>query len=109
VEPSAEVTDITTAFDDSTMTHQVTVEGSNLDETTTLIIDGYEQELVSFTATTVIFKVVNLDFIETNDVQVYTSEGNPTGSDIVHTLVFIPSLLTITPSVGSSAGSRITV
>jgi hypothetical protein len=46
---------------------------------------------------------------ETDDVKVYTSEGFPAGSDIVHTLEFKPQLFSITPSRGSSAGSVITV
>jgi hypothetical protein len=62
VAPDAEVTDITTAFDDSTMTNHVTVDGSDLDETVTLFVDGYEQELVSWTATKAIFTIVDLDY-----------------------------------------------
>ena len=74
-----------------------------------LFIDGYEQELVSFTSNLATFKVTNLDYTSTDNVQVYTSEGFPWGSDVIHTLDFTPSLLKITPSTGSSAGSWITV
>jgi hypothetical protein len=50
-----------------------------------------------------------MDFTSSSSVQVYTSEGYPGGSDIIHYLDLTPSILAITPSAGSSAGSLITV
>lgn len=109
ITPSAEVTDITTTFDEATFSHHVLVDGSNLDETVTMFIDGYAQELISWTSSLATFKVTNMDFASTDDVQVFTDQGYPSGSDIAHTLEFIPSILAITPSAGSSAGTWITV
>jgi hypothetical protein len=73
VAPDAEVTDIATLFDEDTLTHQVIVEGAGIDETVTLFVDGYEQDLLSWTATQAIFTVVDLDFASTDNVNVYTT------------------------------------
>lgn len=107
--PSAEILDITTSFDSGSLSTQVLVDGFGFDDTVSLWIDGYEQELVSYTSTLATFKVTNVDYTSTDNIQVYTSEGFPWGSDVIHTLDFTPSLLSITPSTGSSAGSWITV
>jgi len=109
VTPVSEITDINAVFDEVTFSHQVIVAGSGFDDTINLWIDGLEQELVSFTETEAIFKVTNMNGVSSDNVQVYTSEGLPAGSDIVHQLDFEPAVLAISPSSGSSAGSHIHV
>jgi len=108
-EPAAEVTDMVAVFDETSFSHQVLVSGSGIDSTINLWIDGIEQELVSQTSTEAIFKVINLNGVSSDDVQVYTSEGLPTGADIAHQLDFEPAVFSISPAVGSAGGSLIHV
>jgi len=49
VAPKAEVLDIRAEFDTTTLSYQVFVDGTLLDESVQLVIDGLEQELVSVT------------------------------------------------------------
>lgn len=64
---------------------------------------------MSYTSTDAIFTLTNLHGVATSDVQVYTSEGFPEGGQIAHAIEVTPSVLSITPSTGSSAGSKILV
>lgn len=50
-----------------------------------------------------------MDTTSSQNIQVYTSEGYPEGSEITHSLDVAPALLAIDPPIGSSAGSKIKV
>lgn len=42
-------------------------------------------------------------------IEIYSQEGYPEGADLIGSLEFTPTLLSISPSSGSSAGSWIKV
>ena len=109
VEPSSEVLDITTAYNTGSLTQQVFVEGTGLSDDLELLIDGYRQTLVSVTDTRAIFDINEMDSFESSDILVYTSEGFPSGSDIVHTVSLVPSITQIYPASGTAGGTWITV
>ena len=59
--------------------------------------------------TSATFNVINaLDSVVT-DIQVISDEGYPEGYDLIGVLEFIPTILSIKPSSGSSAGSMLMV
>lgn len=109
VTPSAEVTDLYVAFDEVTLTHQVILAGTGFDDTIQVVIDGYEQTLVSQDGYEAIFTLTNLNGVESSDIHIYTSEGYPEGAELTHSFETYPSIFTITPSVGSAGGTKITV
>jgi len=87
----------------------VTVTGTGFDSSIELYVDGYLQQLNTYTTTSAVFDVVKINDVVTSNIKVYTSQGLPAGSDIIHTLEFTPSLLSISPLTGSAGGSIITV
>lgn len=107
--PTVEVTDMYVTFDEVTLTHQIILAGTGFDETIEVVIDGYVQTLVSQDAYEAIFTLTNLSGVDSSDVHIYTSEGYPEGGQISHAFEAYPAILTITPSVGSSGGSIISV
>ena len=48
---------------------------------------------------------IDIDDYLTAEIQVYSQEGYPEGADLIAALEFTPTLLSISPSSGSSAGS----
>lgn len=109
VAPTATVTDIAASFNSDSAAYQVIVTGTGLDASIELVIDDITQSLVSFSSTSATFNVVGLNGVTTSNVKVFTSQGYPEGMEIAHSLTFLPTLLSISPSAGSSAGSWVTV
>lgn len=107
--PSTEITDAQIIFDDSDFKHKVQLQGSGFDDTIELVIDGYQQTLLSQDGSSATFEIVQLDSYMSENVQIFSSEGYPEGAEIAHAVEFVPALLAIDPSVGSSAGSKISV
>jgi len=73
------------------------------------LIDGFSQELVSSSDTEAVFKLTDLNGIETTDVTIYSAEGYPEGAEIEHSITVAPALLSIEPAIGNSGGSKLTV
>ena len=60
--------------------HQVTLTGTNFDDSVKLFIDGFEQSRITVEATSVVFNVVNLLKSQTSNVVVTTTQGYPEGT-----------------------------
>jgi hypothetical protein len=73
------------------------------------LIDGFSQELVSTSETEAIFKITDLNGVETTSVTIYSAEGYPEGAEIIHSITVTPALLAIEPAIGNSGGSKLTV
>lgn len=106
--PVATVTDIQASYNSLTNKHQVVVTGTDLDASVELFIDGIAQEFVSYDSTSATFNVVGLNSVTSSKIQVFTSAGYPEGMEIEHTLSLQPTLISASPSVGSSSGSWVT-
>lgn len=107
--PRTTITEMFVEYDAVNNKHQVVVNGEGLDDTLDLWIDGHQQTLVSQDGATAYFDLTEIENSETSDVKIYTDMGYPEGAEIVHTLSFVPALLSIVPDVGNTGGSEIIV
>lgn len=109
VTPSMEITAVESSFSDVDFQHQVTITGTNIDDTIELLIDGFSQEFISQSETEAIFKITELNGVETTAVTIYSAAGYPEGAEIEHSITVSPALLAIEPAIGNSGGSKLTV
>jgi hypothetical protein len=107
--PQTEVSDYEVIFDDAEFKHKILLTGSGFDDSIELVIDGYQQTLLSQDGASATFELVDLDASFSTDVNIWSAEGYPENAEVEHALEFAPALLMIDPAVGSSAGSKIHV
>ena len=74
---------------------------------TELWIDGMKQETISVSENVAAFKLTGVKSNSSSDIKFYTAEGSPSGT--LSNVSFDAGLLSISPSVGSSGGTLITV
>lgn len=76
-----------------------------------LWLDGYVQQTDSVSVGEAVFTVTNLDGISTDIVKLVSAEGysDTASEETVGTLTMTPTLISISPEVGSIGGSVITV
>ena len=87
----------------------VTGSGFNANDNvgTELWIDGMKQETISVSENVAAFKLTGVKSNSSSDIKFYTAEGSPSGT--LSNVSFDAGLLSISPSVGSSGGTLITV
>ena len=110
--PSASVTALTSAFDDTTNTLELTLEGTGFGtdaDSIELYIDGERQTSLTAADTVATFTLDSILDESSSDVRVYFADGLPTGYQDVSSITVYPTLLSISPSVGSFGGTLITV
>ena len=69
-----------------------------------LFIDDVEQETVSVTDTEATFKVIDASAESSSNIRVYFADGLPTGYESFTEATMTPTLVSISPSTGSSGG-----
>lgn len=110
-ESTTSVTGITASFDSSTNSIHARVTGTGFDDNDTvgteLWIDGMKQETVSVSANEAEFKLTSVKSTSSTDIKFYTAEGTPEGS--LDSVSWDAGLLSVSPSVGSSGGTLLTV
>jgi hypothetical protein len=74
---------------------------------TELWIEGIKQETVDVQATSATFEVTDVPSNFSSDIKFYTAEGLPTGE--IAYQYFTPALVSVTPQIGSSGGTLLTV
>jgi hypothetical protein len=115
VEPSAEVTTFTRAYEEAELEYVVTVEGSGFGTSTVgarMFIDNVQTETLSVEDTTARFKVKGILHRQSTNLELYFEEGLPKGYDTEiesQTLWAGFRMYRIEPSVGSLGGTRVTV
>ena len=87
----------------------VTGSGFNANDNvgTELWIDGMKQGTISVSENVAAFKLTGVKSNSSSDIKFYTAEGSPSGT--LSNVSFDAGLLSISPSVGSSGGTLITV
>ena len=111
-QPTATVTGISSNFDAATNSIHVTISGTDLASSTSevqLEIDGFSQTAVSAGSTSVVFQVTGLLDESSFQVLFYNIEGTVTGASSIKEHTFTPGLVSVSPSTGSSGGSKLTV
>lgn len=111
-EPIASVTALTNAFDATTNTQVLTLEGTGFGTDTSTIelyIDGVRQECLTAADTTATFALDGMLDEVSDNVQLYFADGLPTGYADVSSVTVSPSLVSVSPSSGSFGGTLITV
>ena len=110
--PVATIEGVSNAFDSGTNSQVFTVTGTGFPNGDTsgvsLHLDGIEQETLSVTDTEATFRVTDV-LCSNPSLRVYFSDGLPTGYDSFESATIAPTLVSISPSSGSSGGSLITV
>ena len=112
VEPRATVTALTSEFDDADNTLCLSLTGSGFgsdSEGIELYIDGVLQTVVEVDDDEVIFTVVDMLDETSDDIQIYFADGLPAGYTTITSLTVTPTLVSISPSSGSSGGTLLTV
>ena len=110
--PVAEITAMTNAFDASTNTQVITLEGTGLGTDTAEIefyIDGVVQTVLEAADTSATITITDMLDEYSSDVQIYFPDGLPTGYSDFASVSVVPTLVSISPSTGSSGGTLITV
>ena len=111
VDGTTTITGMTESLDTATNSIQLTVAGTGFTAgdvaNTELWIDGMKQTTIDVQATTATFTLVDAMDRSSNDVKVYFGEGTPTGA--ISQQIFTPALISVSPAVGSSGGTRLTV
>ena len=112
-QPLETLSTVSNAFDEATNRIIVTASGTGFpagDITgTTLYLDGVMQETLDVTDSQATFAVTDaLDSVTTN-ARFYFADGLPTNFDSKSFIEMEPSLVSISPSTGSSGGTLITV
>ena len=110
--PMATLSDMTNAFDSSSNSQIFTITGSGFPNGdisgVSLHLDGIEQETLTVTDTVATFRVTEV-LTGNPSVRVYFADGLPAGYDSFDTATIVPTLVSISPSTGSSGGTLITV
>lgn len=111
VDGTTTISGMTEMLDTATNSIQLTVAGTGFTlgdvANTELWIDGKKQSTVDVQATTATFSLIDAMDTSSSDIKVYFAEGSPSGS--IAQQMFTPALISISPAVGSSGGSRLTV
>ena len=111
-EPLAAITGMTNAFDADTNTQVITLEGTGFGADTAGIevyIDGVVQTVLTAADTTATVTVDEMLDETSSNMQIYFTDGLPTGYSDFTSVTVIPTLVSISPSTGSSGGTLITV
>ena len=111
--PTATMTGMSNSFDAATNSHVFSVSGSGFPagdlSGVSMYIDGVEQETLDVTSTQATFKVIDASSEESCCVKVYFADGLASGYDAFTSATMSPTLVSISPSTGSSGGTLITV
>ena len=112
-QPLESLSTVSNAFDDATNRIIVTASGTGFpagDITgTTLYLDGILQETLDVTDSEATFAVTDALDSVTSNARFYFADGLPTNFDTKSFIEMEPSLVSISPSTGSSGGTLITV
>jgi len=111
-EPLSTITGMTNAFDADTNTQVITLEGTGFGDDTSVIefyVDGVAQTVLTAADTTATVTITEMLDETSSDVQIYFTDGLPTGYADFTSLTVVPTLVSISPSTGSSGGTLITV
>lgn len=87
----------------------MTVTGSGLDASISVVLDGFKQNLINQTSTLAYFTLVNIDDTKVTHVEVLTFEGYPAGVGNLTAIQLTPTLTSISPLDGSAGSSEILV
>ena len=103
---------MTNAFDSSSNSQVFTISGTGFPNAdisgVSLHLDGIKQETLTVTDTIATFRVTET-LSGSPSVRVYFADGLPAGYDSFDTATIAPTLVSISPSTGSSGGTLLTV
>jgi len=102
----------TISFDYPNQLYKIKLDGSNFDGTTSTVslsIDGVAQSIDSVSSTQVVATLTGLTGIQSTDIKFYLENGLPSGSALSGGFYFEPRLVSVSPNVGSSSGSVLTL
>ena len=112
VTPIATLTDVTNNFDSSSNSQVFTITGTSFPNGdtagVTLHLDGIEQETLTVTDTVATFRVTEI-LSGSPSLRVYFDDGLPAGYDSFNSATVAATLVSISPSTGSSGGTLLTV
>ena len=113
VNPLESLTGMSNAFDTATNTQVFTITGTGFTQddlaSVSLFIDGKKQETLTVSTTDATFKVTDALDSSSKNVRVYFADGLPTGFDAYTSATMTPTLVSVSPSTGSSGGTLLTV
>lgn len=105
---------MTNAFDSATNSQVFTVTGTGFpaDENlsgVSLYIDDVKQETLTLTETQATFRITDIATSTPEKVRVYFADGLATDYHSFRTANIVPTLVSVSPSTGSSGGTLVTV
>jgi hypothetical protein len=103
---------MTNAFDTDTNTQVIALEGTGFGVDTSAIefyVDGVAQTVLTAADTTATVTITDMLDETSSNVQIYWTDGLPTGYADFASLTVVPTVVSISPSTGSSGGTLITV
>lgn len=106
------VTGVSTNFDTSLNEYTISISGTGFTGTTSttqLYLDETLLSITSLTPTSLTATVTSISDVSSTDLKLYFPEGIPEGNDLIAAgVTFTPQLVSVSPNVGSPAGSVIT-
>lgn len=111
-EPAATITGMSNQFDAATNSQVITLEGTGFGTDTEGIevyIDQVKQTVLTAADTTATVAISGMLDESSADVQIYFADGLPAGYSDFTSITATPTLVSISPSSGSSGGTLITV
>ena len=109
--PLGTLTGLASEFDAATNTQVITATGSGFPDTPeaiSLYVDSVLQDTLEVSEGEATFTVADMLDETSTDVRIYFEDGLPTGYDSFTSITFEPTLVSISPSSGSSGGTLIT-
>ncbi|TNV88229.1 hypothetical protein FGO68_gene13028 [Halteria grandinella] len=106
------VTDYSVAYDSSLADYVLTVSGTDFGSQAEVYIDEVKQTVISISDTEVKVQIIHMDSSKTLNTKFYLPIGFPDGLEaltMTSGITLTPKLLSVTPHIGSPAGSVITV
>jgi len=110
--PSAAVTSVDTKFDAASSSHKITVAGTGFGtgkNTAQLKIDGHSQETLTVNDTEAVFKLTKINLLTSTKIALFFGDGSPKTVTGLDTMTIVPTLTQVTPNVGSSGGSLLSI
>lgn len=112
-EPLGTVSSMTAAYDATAEAHRVTISGTGFagsNDEVELLIDGLKQTTISVSSNELVFEIVDMLSSSSTDIELYLAEGVPAGMEnIAAGITLEPTFISLSPQVGSSGGSLVTV
>jgi hypothetical protein len=112
IDSPSTVTNVYTEFDTTTNDYKLVIQGTGFTgdaSTTQVLVDGVQQTITSISDTEIIIYGLTGITSTKASVQVYFPEGIPNGNNLLSAgVTFAPKLVSVSPSVGSPAGSILT-